>query len=99
MLCSVQVVREVVVEAGPDVPVDRLEFDEHQRQPVDEAHEVRPAVVVGHPQPLDLQFADGQEPVVASGRPLPKSMTRARASCVWPSASRHSTGTPSRMKP
>ena len=41
----VQVVAQVAVEAGADVLVDRLQLDEHQRQAVDEADEVGPAVV------------------------------------------------------
>ena len=43
----VHVVGEVVVEPLSDVPVDRLQLDEDQRQPVDETDQVGAAVVVG----------------------------------------------------
>ena len=36
----VQVVSQVVVEAGGDIPVHGLQLDEHQRQAVDEADQV-----------------------------------------------------------
>jgi hypothetical protein len=61
----VQVVCEVVVEPGPDVLVDGLQFDEDQGQPVDQAHEVRAAVVVRNPHALDFELPHGQETVVA----------------------------------
>ena len=60
----VQVVAQVAIETGTNVFVDRFEFDEHQRQPIDETHQVGPAVVVGRTQPGDLEFAHGQEVVV-----------------------------------
>ena len=41
----VQVIPQVAVETGADVLIDRLQLDEHQRQAVDEADQVRPAVV------------------------------------------------------
>ena len=87
-----QVVGQVVVEAGADVPVDRLQLDEDQRQAVDEAHQIGAPVVVRHAHALDLQLAHGEEAVV--GWQLRKSITCARAWRVSPLASRHSTGTP-----
>ena len=42
----VQVVGEVGVEAIADVPVDRLQLDEDQRQAVDETDQIGAAVVV-----------------------------------------------------
>jgi hypothetical protein len=42
----VHVVAQVAVKAGSDVFVDRLEFDEDQRQAVDEANQIGSAVVV-----------------------------------------------------
>ena len=42
----VHVVGEVVVEALADVPVDRLQLDEDQRQAVDETDQIGAAVVV-----------------------------------------------------
>ena len=59
-----QVVGEVVVEAGADVPIDGLELDEDQRQTVDEADQVRAPVVVGHPHALDLQLPHGEKAIV-----------------------------------
>ena len=63
----VQVVAQVVVEAGADVLVHRLELDEYQRQPVDEADEVGAAVVVRRTQAGQLEFAHGEE-AVGAGR-------------------------------
>jgi hypothetical protein len=54
----------IIVESGPDVLVDRLEFDEHQGQAVDEADQIGAGVVVGHPQALKFELADGEEAVV-----------------------------------
>ena len=59
-----EVVGKVVVEPGADVPIDRLQLDEDQRQAVDETHQVRAPVVVRHAHALDLQLAHGQEAVV-----------------------------------
>jgi hypothetical protein len=59
-----EVVGQVVVEAGADVPVYGLQFDEDQRQAVDEAHQIRATVVVRHAHALDLQFAHGEKAVV-----------------------------------
>ena len=59
-----QVVGEVVVEAGADVPIDGLQLDEDQRQAVDEADQIGAPVVVRHPHALDLQLAHGEEAVV-----------------------------------
>ena len=58
-----EVVGQVVVEAGADVPIDRLQLDEHQRQAVDEADEIGAPVVVRHAHALDLQLAHGEEAV------------------------------------
>src|SRR5262245_56096575 len=63
----VQIVGQVVVEAGADVPVDGLQLDKDQRQAVDKAHEVGASVVVRHAYALDLQFAHCQEAVVDGG--------------------------------
>ena len=60
----VQVVAQVAIESGTDVFVDRLEFDEHQRQPIDKTHQVGAAVVVGRAQPGEFEFAHGQEAVI-----------------------------------
>ena len=59
------VVSEIVVEAGADVPVNRLQLNEDQRQAVDEANQVRPPVVVRHANALDLQLAHGEEAIVS----------------------------------
>ena len=59
-----EVVGQVVVETGPHVQIDGFEFDEHQRQAVDEADQIGPAVVVGDAEALDFEFPDGKEPVV-----------------------------------
>ena len=56
---------QVVVEAGADVPVDRLQLDEDQRQAVDEADQIGAPVVVRHAHALDLQLAHGEEAVAA----------------------------------
>ena len=96
-----QVVGEVVVEAGADVPIDGLQLDEDQRQAVDEADQVRRAGCSGAPaRPGSSAPARrGSGCWLAIGDPLRKSITCARACRVSPAASRHSTGTPSRMKP
>ena len=60
----IQVVGEVVVEAGADVPIDSLELDEDQWQTVDEADQVRAPVVVGYSHALDLQLPHREEAVV-----------------------------------
>ena len=59
-----EVIGQVVVEAGPHVQIDGFEFDEHQRQAVDETDQIGPAVVVGDAEALDLQFPDGKEAIV-----------------------------------
>ena len=59
-----QVIGQVVVEARPHVQIDRLEFNEDERQAVDEADQIGAAVVVRHAQALNLQFPHGQEAVV-----------------------------------
>ena len=64
----VHVVRQVVVEALADVPVDGLQFDEHQRKPVDEADEVAAAVVVGSAAACQFQFAHGEEAIRSRAR-------------------------------
>src|SRR5437016_328728 len=43
-----QVIREIVVEAGANVSVHRLQLDEDQREAVDEAHKISAPIVVGH---------------------------------------------------
>ena len=63
----VQVVGEVVVEALADVPIDRLQLDEDQRQPVDETDQIGAAVVVGGADPGQLELAHGEEAVRAQG--------------------------------
>ena len=65
----VQIVREVLVKTGTDVPVDGLQLNEDQRQAVDETDEVRAPVVVRYSHALDPQLTDRQEAV--SGR-VPK---------------------------
>ena len=87
----VQVVAQVAVEAGADVLVDRLQLDEDQRQAVDEADQVGPAVVARGAQAGDLQLAHGKEAVVRLAvRPCsvleidhPRCASRS-----WPCASR-----------
>jgi hypothetical protein len=59
-----QVIGEVVVETGAYIPVDGLQLDEHQRQPIHEADQVRAPVVVRHAHALDLQLAHRREAVV-----------------------------------
>ena len=61
----IQVVLQIAVEAGADVLVHRLQFGEHQRQAVDEANQIGPAVVIGRAQPGDLEFAHREEAVGA----------------------------------
>ena len=60
----VEIVTEVAIEAGPDVLVDRLEFNEHQRQTIHEADEVGAAVIARRPQACEFQLAHREEPVV-----------------------------------
>ena len=62
------VIGQVVVEALPDIAIDRLELDEDERQPVDEADEVGAAVAMRDPRALKLHLAHGHEAVVG-GRP------------------------------
>ena len=59
----VHIVGEVVVEALADVLVDRLQFDEHQRQAVDETDQVGAAVVVRRADAGELQLAHGEEAI------------------------------------
>ena len=61
----VHVVGQVIVEPGADVLVDGFQFDEDQRQAIDEAHEVGAAVVIGRAQAGQLQLAHGEEAVGA----------------------------------
>ena len=61
----VHVVGEVGVEPLADVPVDRLQLDEDQRQAVDEANEIGAAVVVGRADAGELQLAYREEAVRA----------------------------------
>ena len=63
----VHVVGQVVIEALADVPVDRLQLDEDQRQAVDEADQIGAAVVVGRAHAGELQLAHGEE-AVRTGR-------------------------------
>ena len=60
----VQVIGEVIVEAGADVAVHGLQFDKHQRQAIDEADEVGAPVVVRHAHALHLQFAHCEKAIV-----------------------------------
>ena len=59
----VHVVGEVVVEALADVLVDRLQFDEDQRQAVDEADQIGAAVVVRRADTGELQLAHGEKAI------------------------------------
>lgn len=59
----VEVVPRVAVEGGPNVLVNRFEFNEHQRQAVDEADQLCAAIAIGGTQAHDLQFSHGQAPV------------------------------------
>ena len=45
----VQVVCEVIVEAGANISIHRLQFDENERQPIDKAHQIGAPIVVRHP--------------------------------------------------
>ena len=78
--------------------IDGLQLDEDQRQAVDEADEVGAAVVVRHAQTLNLQFPHGEEPVVCQRIAEIDHLAHARIGSRR-SLSRHSTGTPPRMKP
>ena len=60
----IQVIAQVAIESGADVFIDRLQLDEHQRQAVDEADQIRAAVVAGRAQAGDFEFAHGDEAVV-----------------------------------
>jgi hypothetical protein len=82
MRVLVQVVGEVLVEAGADVAVDGLQLDEDERQAVDEAHEVGAAVVVrGTRRPVSLSSRTARKRLcgVPGGAAFWKSITRARA--------------------
>ena len=59
-----EVVGQVIIEAGPHVQIDGLQFHEDQRQAVDVADEVGAAVVMGDAEALNLELPDGEEPVV-----------------------------------
>ena len=61
----VHVVGQVVVKALTDISVDRLQFDEDERQPVDEADEIGATIVVGCAHPCDFQFTHDKESVCA----------------------------------
>ena len=61
----VPVVGQVVVEALADVPVDRLQLDEDQRQAVDETDQIGATVVAGRTDAGELQLAHGEEAVRA----------------------------------
>jgi hypothetical protein len=61
---GVQIPGKVVVKSGPDVLVDRLEFDEHQGQAIDEADQICAGVVVRNAQTLKFQLADCEESVM-----------------------------------
>ena len=60
----VHVIAQIAVKPGADVFVNRLQLDEHQRQAVDETHQVSAAVVVGRAQARELEFAHHQKTVV-----------------------------------
>ena len=93
----VQVVAQVVVEAGADVLVDRLQLDEDQRQAVDEADEIGAAVVVRRAQAGELQLAHGEEAVCAR-RVVEVDHARAGIAALAVRVALV-TGTPSRMRP
>ena len=61
----IKVITQIAIEPGTNVLVDRLELDEHQRQAVDEAHQIGAAVVVGRAQPGELEFAHRAKAVIA----------------------------------
>ncbi len=61
---SIKGVAQITVEPGADVPVDRLQFDEYQRQTIDETNQVGAAIVVGRAQPGDPEFAHHQKAIV-----------------------------------
>src|SRR5213593_281510 len=58
------VVGEVVVETRPDVAIYSLQLYKDERQPVHEADQIRPLVVVRDPHALNFQLAYSQEAVV-----------------------------------
>ena len=60
----VQIVGQVFVETAADILVYCLQFDEHQRQPIDETDQVCTAIVVRNAHTLHLQFTDGKKAVV-----------------------------------
>src|SRR6266853_3993930 len=60
----VHVVPQVAVKSRPDVLIDRLELDEHQRQAIDKTNQVRPPIVARRAQPRDFQLAHGEEAIV-----------------------------------
>jgi hypothetical protein len=96
-----QVVAQVIVEAGADVAVNGLQLDEDDRQAVDEADQVSAPVVVRHSHALDLQLTHGQKTVVrlAIRTAFVAKIDHMCPRRVSPEASRHSTGTPPRMNP
>src|SRR5262249_15828981 len=65
----VQIVGQVVVEAGADVPIDGLQLDKDQRQAIDKAHEVGGPVIVWAAYARDLQFTPCQKAVGSGGEP------------------------------
>jgi hypothetical protein len=84
------VVGEVVVEPPANVPVDGFELDENQRQAVDEADKVRPAVVMRHPQSLQLQLAHGDKAIVGRVAKVNDAGMAVTGLAVWlPPGDRH----------
>ena len=71
----VQIVGQVVVEAGADVPVDGLQLNEDQLQAIDKAHEVSAPIVVRHAYALDFSSRTARKRLLAAVR---KSTT-----CAW----------------
>jgi hypothetical protein len=50
----IHVITQIAVESGADILVDGLEFDEDQRQAVNEADAIGPAIIVRRAQASQL---------------------------------------------
>ena len=85
-----QVVGKVVVEAGADVAIHRLQLDEDQRQAIHETHQVGAAVVMRHPHALHFQLAHREEAVITDVTEIDDlDVSMARLAARLPPLDRH----------
>ena len=67
----IEIVTQIAVKPGADIIVNRLQFDKHQGQTVDEAYQIGPSVVAWRSKSRQFQFPDGQKTIVRlSARPF-----------------------------